>query len=108
MTSKTCTGPHPEGPRPAAIKGLCRGHDAQTRRGISPLRPLRGPRGQLGAKPLVRLRGLRVSPAAAERVEADPAGAREALETWAQPNPARTMDDLPMVRDRIWPKRRQP
>lgn len=48
--------------RPAVTRGLCRGHVRQEQ--LHPgreLRPLRGPRGQLGAEPLVALPGVRVS-----------------------------------------------
>lgn len=78
---KTCTGPGCT--REPVAQGLCSGHYGQQRRG-RPLAPLKGPRGQLGAEALVRLRGLRVSPACAAAVEDDPESAREALEAWAR------------------------
>ena len=77
----TCT--YPGCDRGAAASGLCSGHYQQQRRGRA-LSPLRGRHGQREASPLVRIRGLRVSPACAVLVEADPEGARMALEAWSR------------------------
>lgn len=74
-----CT--YPACGRPAATRGLCRGHVRQEQRGV-PLRPLRGPRGRLGDAPLVRLT-LRVEAPIRDAAQADPGGARAALKRWA-------------------------
>lgn len=66
----------------AAVGGLCRGHYAQRQRG-QPLRPLRGAHGQLGDEPLVSMR-LRVPEPVRDAAQADPGGARKALEGWSQ------------------------
>ena len=72
--------------RPAASRGLCRGHLRQQHRGL-PLTTLRGPRGQLGAETLVPLPGVRVSPPCADELRAVPgslsATVRGILERWA-------------------------
>ena len=75
-----CTGPYCT--RAAVTRGCCDAHDKQRRRGLA-LTPLRGAHGQLGAEPLVPV-SLRVTPACASAVEADPQGARSALERWAK------------------------
>lgn len=69
--------------RRAVGGGLCSAHYNQRARGIE-LRPLRGPRGQLGDEPQVRLPGLRVSRQCADALGERPAVmAREVLEEWA-------------------------
>ena len=68
--------------RPSVARSLCASHYRQQRRGDE-LRPLRGPRGQLGDEPL-RPVTLRVSQRCADAVSADRAGAREALERWSK------------------------
>jgi hypothetical protein len=79
--SPTCT----EGgcPRAAYAKGLCQAHYFQTRRaeerGEEPeLRPVRG------GEPAREVLSMRVSPEAKAAAAADPGGARQAVETWAE------------------------
>ena len=69
--------------RPAVGRKLCAAHYRQQARGKA-LSPIRGPRGQLGDEPLVRLPGLRVSRTCAEAVRQDTDGARDALEKWSE------------------------
>lgn len=82
---KTCTGPHPEGPREAAVNGLCVGHDQQRRR--NPRRPLR----PLRVTNQIRLGSIRVSEACAAQLDARgptrTAVAKAVLEEWARRNP---------------------
>jgi hypothetical protein len=81
MPPKTCTGPGCT--HTARAKGLCSSHFQQQARG-RPLTPLRGPSGQKGAAPMVRLPGIRVSPECRDWLEREgptvSEAARKALE----------------------------
>lgn len=76
MTTATCHGPDCD--RPARAGKLCPAHYQQRRRGQEQLRPLRGT-----TQSLVNV-GVRVTAPTRERVLADAAGARTALERWAR------------------------
>ena len=75
--------------RPTVARGYCAGHFQQKRRAEAagepdrPLRPLLGPRGQVGPEPLVRY-CVRITEGARTKAKADPRGASEAVERWAK------------------------